>query len=482
MKNKKRKKKLSLRKKIALFLLVFLLLGAAGVYGYTVYYFTGHFYNGSKVNGLDSSYKTVEEVKREIVDEINKYTLTIQEAGEKEETITARDIGLEYIDDNKIDQLMADQKPFLWFLSLGNDKNFEMAANTSYNEETINDIIGQLDCFQEENIEAPQNAYIQENEVDFEIIPEVEGNKLDYDKVKGLVTAAIKEGKTEISLEEESCYLKPEIYQDNEELTARLGLLNQLAATSVTFDFGDDRTEVINWAILKTWIPKDDDGNYVMTDGQFAVDQNLVQTCIEQFADKYDTYGKERKFKNFFGEKVTLTKGSYGWKLDQEQMINELYTALMENQVVAKEAIYSKTAKSHSNSDVGSTYVEISIENQRMWFYKDGELLVDTPVVTGNPSKNWDTPKGGIWPVAWKASPYTLKGEVQPDGTREYEEPVTYWIPFNGGVGIHDLPGRTEFGGEIYKTNGSHGCVNTPLDAVEKIYQNVQSGTPVVVY
>ena len=119
--------------------------------------------------------------------------------------------------------------------------------------------------------------------------------------------------------------------------------------------------------------------------------------------------------------------------------------------------------------------MEISIAAQRMWVYRDGQCIVDTPVVTGNPSRGWDTPAGGAWGVDARISPYTLTGQ-------DYNSDVTYWLPFNGNVGIHDADWRSSFGGSIYKTNGSHGCVNTPVSAMKTVYENVQIGYPIVVY
>ena len=107
--------------------------------------------------------------------------------------------------------------------------------------------------------------------------------------------------------------------------------------------------------------------------------------------------------------------------------------------------------------------------------YKEGKLIVDTPVVTGNPYKNNDTPSGGVWRV------YDIQRNVTLRGV-DYRTPVDYWIGFNGGVGVHDLQSRYYFGGQIYQGSGSHGCVNTPLAAVKLIYQAVEYGTPVIVY
>ena len=68
------------------------------------------------------------------------------------------------------------------------------------------------------------------------------------------------------------------------------------------------------------------------------------------------------------------------------------------------------------------------------------------------------------------------------DGTYEYETPVSYWMPFNGGIGFHDASWQPTFGGSRYLTNGSHGCVNTPEANAEKIINNIEKGVPVVVY
>ena len=120
-----------------------------------------------------------------------------------------------------------------------------------------------------------------------------------------------------------------------------------------------------------------------------------------------------------------------------------------------------------------NTYVEIDIPKQRMWFYKNGTLLVDTPVVTGNKGTA-DTPKG-YFSVYSRARNTYLTGPG-------YSSFVQYWMAFSGGCGIHDASWRSTFGGNIYTYNGSHGCVNTPTAAVTKIYNNSAIGTPVIIY
>ena len=72
--------------------------------------------------------------------------------------------------------------------------------------------------------------------------------------------------------------------------------------------------------------------------------------------------------------------------------------------------------------------MEICISRQEMWCYQDGSLVVDTPVVTGNPNKGDATPAGGVWAIDAKMEDYVLTGEG-------YEAPVDYWMPFNGDIG-----------------------------------------------
>ena len=112
--------------------------------------------------------------------------------------------------------------------------------------------------------------------------------------------------------------------------------------------------------------------------------------------------------------------------------------------------------------------------NQMMYYYEKGELIIQTPVVTGNTRLRRGTPTGTNY-VYNKQRNRVLRGA-------DYASPVKYWIPVKGAVGIHDASWRSEYGGEIYKSNGSHGCINTPLEEVSKLYDMVEIGTPCVMF
>ena len=94
--------------------------------------------------------------------------------------------------------------------------------------------------------------------------------------------------------------------------------------------------------------------------------------------------------------------------------------------------------------------------------------------MSGNVSKGHTTPPG-IFALTYKQRDAGLKGEG-------YASPVKFWMPFNGGIGFHDASWRSSFGGSIYKTGGSHGCVNMPYAAAKELFENVYAGMPVICY
>ena len=189
---------------------------------------------------------------------------------------------------------------------------------------------------------------------------------------------------------------------------------------------------------------------------------------------KYDTFGCTRTFTTYDGRQKTIKGGDYGWAIDQTTETEWLYNAILAGTTEVRQPAYAYSGLCRDTNDIGNTYVEIDLTNQRMVFYKDGQLLVDTPVVTGCVRKGYSTPTGCFALDAMR-SPAVLKGPG-------YASPVTYWMPFSGGVGIHDASWRSQYGGQIYITNGSHGCVNLPPSKAGELYEYVEAGMPIVCY
>ncbi|MFV0527337.1 MAG: L,D-transpeptidase family protein [Lachnospiraceae bacterium] len=444
--------------------LVLLLLLIAGIYGAGVKYFSTHFFRGTVVNGMQASLLTIDEVEQELTDEVATYTLSVVERDGSIERIKAEALGYYREDSTQTQTLLRAQNQWLWPLKQTQAYVYDVINVTGYDSEKLSSAVAALGALQD--MVAPEDAYIKEDSDGFSIVPETEGNALDEAKVHAAVEEAVQVGKTEVNLSEHACYLEPQVLQDDAQLAEELAQLTTYLATNIEIDF-DDRTETVDGALVKTWIWKN-------TEGKYYINETLVAEFVKTLAVKYDTFGGPHDFLTTSKKKISIKGGDYGWVLDEDTEVTELLAAIREGRTGVRSPSYTYAANSRKANDIGTTYVEIDLQAQRMYFYKDGKLLVDTPVVTGNADGQHDTPTG-VYALDAHKSPSILRGE-------DYASEVTYWMPFNGDVGIHDADWRTEFGGEIYKTAGSHGCVNTPLLAAKTIFDNIKIGDPIIVY
>ena len=465
-KKKSKKGKYKKAKKIVLGVLVAYVLILVLAYAGGVVYFSKHFFSGSKINGLDSAGKTVKEVERDMASQIASYELVIKEREDKTETISAAKIGMQYVDDGKIKELKKQQNPFTWFLSFIHAKDYTMSATTTYDEAAVKAAVDQLAVVQDENMVKPVNAHLEVTENGYEIIPETMGTEVDKEKVKSVVLDAIERGASEVNLEEAGCYTSPEILSTDEKLVKQQEEGNKFLNVTVTIDFAD-RQEVVNKDVMKDWL-------VVGEDGSLDLSHEKAKAYVQELKYEYDTFGSSRQFTTAYGETITVSGGDYGWVIAPNDTTTKILDAIKsgESQTITPEYTYS--AYRREKDEIGNTYVEISLSRQHMWFFKDGQLLVSTDIVTGNHNRGWDT-HTGVYAIMYKERDATLVGEG-------YNSSVKYWMPFYANTGIHDATWRSSFGGSIYMNNGSHGCINTPYDQAEKIFNNIEKGVPVVVY
>lgn len=437
------------------------------VYIAVAVYFSSHFYEDTEIYGIDCSQKSVEEVKILVADKLDEYRLEVKERGGASEYLSADQIDLKFVDNSSIDRMARAQRSYIWPIMLLMERDDMAGVAFSYDQKKALTAFKDLECMNPIYTKAPTDAYVQVTGSGFEVVKETEGNTLNPETTAKALYAALDGGKSVLDLEEEDCYLKPDLYSDDEALVAEAEAKDVLVQADITYEFGS-RQERVNAPVIAQWITQAADGSYVIDDVE-------VTEYVEALAAKYDTFGLPRQFYTSLGTTVTLTDGDYGWCMDQDATVVDLLNALESGYQGTMEPQYTYTAMSREENDIGDTYVEICISQQVMWCYKDGVCIVYTPVVTGNPNKGNATPSNGVWSIDAKMQNYTLVGEG-------YRSPVDFWMPFNGNVGIHDMQTRAYFGGTIYLTNGSHGCINTPYENAKMIYENVSIGTPVIVY
>lgn len=444
----------------------------AVVYAGFVIYFSQHFLFKTYVNGYDFSMWSAKDVQADMEELVNTYELKLEESDGSHTLIDGDDIELKYVESDGIKNLIKGQNIFLWPISLWQKTELETAVGVSYAEAKLDELLNDLSIMQEENQVPPVAAQPEYDGDKFVIKKEELGSQLIAENFKAKVKEYIESFQSTLNLVEEKCYVEPTFYSDAPEVAAACDTMNEYLGASITYTFGDT-TEVVDGAVISQWLTTDENM-------QVAYNEEGVAQYIAGLAEKYNTYKKERTFTSGNGNTVSVTGGDFGWQIDQAAEIAALEANIANKEVITKEPVYSKTAYTHGATDWGNTYVEVDLTNQYVYLFVDGSLIQSGPCVTGKPSTGCATPQG-VYTVKWKKSPAILRGPKQPDGTYEWESPVTFWMPFNGGIGLHDASWQYAFGdprGYLYA--GSRGCVNLQYNMAQTIYSYVSSGTPVI--
>lgn len=436
-------------------------LSMIAIYLSGVIYFKEHFYMGSIINGINVSGKKVDEAKEEVVKNIKKYSLEIKNSDGTSDILSEEQIGLDNGLARKIKSVKDTQNRFLWILGTFNKKQYELQIEQTYDENMLKDSISKLSCLNQSKIITSKDATLRYDGRKYEISKEMQGNKINEKILYENIVKAIIDGKKIIDLEKLGCYEKPKYTSTSKEILEAKDSLNKYVSSQIIYEFGDNR-EVVAGELISKWIS-------IESNLDVDIDREGIQKYVANLANKYHIKNESREFIGQSGEIVKVVNKEKIQCIDEEQETEDLIKNIKEGEKLSKKPIYKEIEK---NEELVNTYVEIDLTKQYIWFYKNGELVTQGNVVTGNVSTNHSTPPG-IFKLSYKQKDTVLRGVG-------YSSPVDYWMPFNGGIGIHDASWRAEFGGEIYKKNGSHGCINTPYDVVKAIFNNIESGTIII--
>ena len=420
-----RKKKRS-AVKITILVIVVLVAVALGAFAYYLYdkVNSGLFFKDTKINGYDVSGKTCKEVLLMLKDDYEAPKVTITEKGEKAEELSLEEMGY------TIDEM---------------------------------ELLG--------------SAEMKYNGTEYYIEPETYGNEFDdadlqvmvKDTVDQMVALARPQPDTEIALPESFYYL-PDVTKDDEEMNTTMNIYNSYCKAKISLLFGEQK-EVLDWSTIQNWL--------TIKDGQGVLDEEAIYNYAYDLAAKYDTLYYQREFTTTAGNTITFESSDYGYQIDKDGEAAQLLTDIQSNTTVEREPVYAVSGyKRNGRDDLCGNYVEVNLTQQHLWFYMGGNLVVESDVVTGLPKDGRETATG-VFPLAYKESPSVLSGG---QGNGAWNTDVQYWMPFHDGQGLHDAWWRSSFGGNIYQTNGSHGCVNLPQNVAKTIYDNIETNVPIILY
>lgn len=490
----KTKKKSSSGKYVAIICttaLVAVIVAAAALYLTGMKMYKGVFLDNTYINDINVSGKTEEEACRLIEEKsLIPDNITIDKIDGTSVNIPVKDIG--YINDTKsrVAQYFSQQNHYAWFLSKFDETKFDFTSDFKYDKDKLEKAL-KAKLIAKDGGKKPTDAYLAEDEDGngYVVVNEKAGTKIDSSK-KDILYKYIEEKLDDdnftIDISDVDCYLKPKVTA--EQLQPACDKLNSLADMEITFDF-IYTTETLSGDKIMEWIDLDEDSE------GYTVDKDKAMKYVEELAEKYDTFGKTRKFKTTKRGTITIPEGEgcYGWWIDQEKTRDLIVKLINKGKstktnpiyYVNPDSQYSYTCKEEwrtADSDYSNTYVEVDLTAQHLWYYEKGKLKMETDIVSGYPSESRNTP-AGVYKLWYKEKGKTLRGSS--DGV-SYASYVDYWNYISTiGIGLHDASWQNGvFGGTKYKsiTWGSHGCINMPFDKAKYVYENIDLDTPVFMY
>lgn len=433
------------------------------------------------VYGLDVSKLTVEEAQQKISETFQNKIVTLNENGEDIYSTSLAQMGYSLDQDvlkSALETLQ--QQRSQKFQLLASQKDYQIDYQI-FKDEAQEQTALAVENFNNKERTDSTDAHIRysKKKQKYVLVEQVVGNQIDENRLLSFVDDTLDEKfKTELFVSEakivlsEDVYCQPDIEASGEMKQQVKKLNSQLKkyrSTTVTYVFGSE-TQVLDSETISSWLKIKNSG--------MSIDQDAAANYISEMANKYNTIYVPRTFHTSLGTDITVSDNEYGYRMDQDGELAQLLEDMKSGEDISREPVYSSSGMQRNGTDdLAGSYIEVSLDAQHLWLYKDGALITETDIVSGAPTAKRETYRGA-WPIAYKASPFTLSSEEY-----GYATTVKYWMPFVYGQGLHDASWQSSFGGNRYKTgHGSHGCINLPEDQAALIYNTIDGGYPIIIY
>lgn len=461
---------------------VFIVFGGIAVFLIAVYigtsvYFMNHFLPNTEINGHSCAGKSASEVEETFKSEISEYVLTINDKDGQKEKIPGKDIQLEYSGSKDLENVMEEQSGFSWPKAVFSKEAADVTVDLSYDEEKLEQMALSLDVMTAKQIPS-KSARPKFDGEQFVVQPEVYGTAIDKELFIEKTKEAVMQLKPELDLKKAGCYEIPKYTSGSEEVAQACEKMNKYCEASVTYSM--DEPVVIDKTVISKWLKTDDDMKVTFK-------KKAVKKWLEEFGDQYDTVGTTRSFTTPTGKSASVNGGTYGWSINEDAEYETIVKAVENGETITKEPEYyiGGTAASHGMPDWGGTFAEVDLSEQHMWYVSNGEVKLETDVVTGEPIPEKITPEG-TYTILEKSTNEVLVGDINPStGKPSYRQEVSYWMRVTWeGIGFHDAIWQSAFGGSLNQVEGigSHGCINMPLDKAAALYEMIEEGTPVIIH
>ena len=329
---------------------------------------------------------------------------------------------------------------------------------------------------------APESAYTTLEDGVYTVHAEVPGTELNEAAVlDGLRAAASTLGVTadgpqdaSFELTSVDCYKQPEITTETLRDTPDSLFRTALAELEVKIAFNEASAQYLPHG--EETLTSHDLASIVdlEPDGTVTVDEKVLGEKVSRWAESYSKKDTPFLFDSWVKGLTEISFVTCDYLIDAQSVTEQIRAQLLTMQsgtVSVEAACYDKDGEPFS---LGDSYIEVDFDNQQMTFIKDGRLVVNTNIVTG--ALNGHQTPTGLYETHGKEHDVWLKGD-------DYLVFVKYWVSVVGDIiGLHDASWRSNFGASFYVYGGSHGCVNTPEEAMALIWNLAEDGTPVLMH
>lgn len=453
--------------------------------------YSDKFYPNTTIGGIDVSNMTLSQAKEAVQTDLKNHVLVINGRNNAKYELRGTDIDLTANYEKQVENCFKKTHGIFSFYKIVSGEDFDVNFDVSYNKEAFKDNLSHsfLITGDQYTITAPENAHIEYDKKtqSGKIVKEKQGNQLNQEKFYNYVEKSIRQLKTKINLDKANVYLKPKYTQNDSAVIKELNQYNNYLYRWIRYDMTEKHYETITPKDIKDWL-------VINNDATVSIDQEKMSQWVEKFCLKYKTVGKTRKFKSHTGEVLEVSGGDYGWQIDYSQTVDQVYKALSKKNsqsdvdayiknknktnkkklIKELEPIYkNKGYKMNFDNPVDDyntqTYSEVDISEQMVYVFQNGQVVYSAKCVTGLPSDPSRATKTGCWYIKDKKLEYTLTGA-------DYTTPTKYWVRITWtGTGYHYMNRSdwSKWSPDLYKTRGSHGCINLQLEDVKNIYNLV---------
>ncbi|MCR5487674.1 MAG: L,D-transpeptidase/peptidoglycan binding protein [Lachnospiraceae bacterium] len=440
-------------------------------------FYSNHFSCNLYANNLHLTGMGIEEANRYLLaNEENSYTLVIAENGSEVGKLKDKDIRSEYDYTNELKRLKAQESALVWFPYLTYERRVSIRPELRFSREHAEDSIRSLEPVTKLPDEQDNSVRIRKSPSEGYELVGPEDTQPDKDTLVGIILDTMQDGDTYLDLAKVDYNAETKYSEEQKKTLELFRKIDQCQNTRITFqDKGQEMT--IDKETIAGFFSKDDEGGFITdSEGRPKLDMDRVKECAEEISGQFTTEGTKVYWKKFKGGTVSVNAGAFGRTVDTEALTGHIADLLRHGWNYTGPPDYLPKEKTDAKvpTEIGDTYIEVDMTEQKLYYIKHGRLFMESDVVTGCHNRKNDTPEGMNY-IYFMQRNRTLVG---PD----YRTPVKYWMAFINHVGLHDANWRGSFGGEIYKSNGSHGCVNLPVDFAGQLYENVHVGMPVITY